>query len=1250
MASSHVPGSSATQHVSVSPGTTASSPKAGHYRTSLEAALLKGNWTDGSAGKAPNGTDLSWSELIRKWGKHTGGDVSLLHHLRNISILYAAPTSHPSSSKTYFTLHPHDSSSSSERFNQHGLPASAVPGPSEGESHSTGARSSLHIPHPHLRRSKSHTEIKETEDESSPLAITTSNTFAVPDTSRGDDDGPEEEAWSSGPSWWTGASLDKTEEIEKGIKEIEAIISSGKLSAEQLQIARTVLAQHLSAIGRHEEVLSRLESAGNHPNASEDSISLLSRIRAACLRGIALELSPSADDEAAITAYTSTIGLLARSQLSVPVPAYMTSSSKSPASAPFDSRLELYRWLSTSLSRASILAARQPHTTSRLLPILRTYHAYADSWGSSFRPIQRQRMILLYLRALYAGYPPAGVPCTSPYLLDGSIPVPTADARTTWRSEVMEALRQARQLLAATTTFPRAGSINHPVAAFVDLVAALADKCPLLSRDAISVMWWAMSYTFQSLSVLRHLTRLLAAVGDSEDSRRTFELYVKLVLKDRETHQPEVTLQLKRRPTEDEAAPTAVIQQDAARAEQAKEESDGKGPSQQAEAQSESDQDFVGCLLVGARLLLRNLGDAEEAWRYVCLAGDVIRNASQGGETWLSPRIRGEVEECKGIIRMAMGMRAGDPVTRPSYQAQALNHLSLATELDKTSATAFYHLSYCQAEARSIDAATDSIRRALELESKNIQSWHLLSLLLTAQGDWEAAAKAGEAGVSVWEQEEEREMRESEGSGVGGNPDGQNPTVDAKDFAVIDGQSAPVISASTIGIASNNEPLLLPSGEFKPTRVMTAPNYPPSVTRVVRLEQVIRLRMTLNVIAEKLHGPELAMLKQQELFSFFSARSGKNRGQAGGISKVLPSSMSSMSFGAPATHAEGKPVEESFVDLTLDADHAEAGRMEIETVAVQPPTPVVSQSVPLFPESHPPSGSTAPESARRSLESPGESSPITSDTDSPRSSTPGSVQPPRGPRRRSFTGGRSLSGTKRLVAKHLHVPQSRSRPSSVRRPSDKQDQLSLNRSRTASSSSAALSIAPTAVHSHFRQSAGNARLPPPPPIIQTPDHGRTPAESRILSNLWLMSAATFRRWGKLEQSLVSIEEAEVLDPENHLVWVQLGLYYCALPVPEHEAALPAFTKAILLKPDHPPGIVALAKLYLSTGSIDLAHGLLNQVTQDFGWDSADAWFYLGKCCEMQERHERAREFWTFALGLEETRPARRWSDSVDRWL
>ena len=43
-----------------------------------------------------------------------------------------------------------------------------------------------------------------------------------------------------------------------------------------------------------------------------------------------------------------------------------------------------------------------------------------------------------------------------------------------------------------------------------------------------------------------------------------------------------------------------------------------------------------------------------------------------------------------------------------------------------------------------------------------------------------------------------------------------------------------------------------------------------------------------------------------------------------------------------------------------------------------------------------------------------------------------------------------------------------------------------------------------------------------------------------MSDLWCMSAATFRRFGKIEQARGAIQEAEVRDGNNPAVWVQVG--------------------------------------------------------------------------------------------------------------
>ena len=382
---------------------------------------------------------------------------------------------------------------------------------------------------------------------------------------------------------------------------------------------------------------------------------VLDRIRSACLSGISKEISMS-DAHQALQTYLSapTLGKLLTS-FPFPIPPYLNASqSTSIPRLPFESHREVHRQLSMALTRAAIISSRSPNSLTQTLRILRTYHAYSYSWSSAFRPIQRQRILLLYLRALLAAYPPAGVACVDPYLFfeTGSIAQP---ARMVWRREVSEAMRLGRNLLTGTTSFPRAGAVNAPVADFAKLCVALYDRDQAFAREVISILWWAMTLTFHSQSVLRQLTRLLAAVGDSLDARRTFELYVQLVLKARQTAQPEISLQLKRRPTEDLPAHPAEI---ALQAEAAKE---GEGSladvrkEQTAEVELDTDEDFVVTLLVGARLLVRELNEAEEAWRYTTLAGDVAENAASRGRS-LTKATCAKVETCKGIVRMAMTM------------------------------------------------------------------------------------------------------------------------------------------------------------------------------------------------------------------------------------------------------------------------------------------------------------------------------------------------------------------------------------------------------------------------------------------------------------------------------------------------------------------------------------------------------------------------------------------------------------------
>lgn len=144
------------------------------------------------------------------------------------------------------------------------------------------------------------------------------------------------------------------------------------------------------------------------------------------------------------------------------------------------------------------------------------------------------------------------------------------------------------------------------------------------------------------------------------------------------------------------------------------------------------------------------------------------------------------------------------------------------------------------------------------MDEKNVESWHLLGVLLTSMRDWEAARKAVEAGWRVWEERDERDRQVNDSMVDGESDQRESREFISKDFA------APTAAAAAAAAA----PLVLPTGTFP--ALPPLPESPPTSSQ--NLAQVIRLRMTLNMIIEKTQGCEEAMVKQQELFAFFSAR------------------------------------------------------------------------------------------------------------------------------------------------------------------------------------------------------------------------------------------------------------------------------------------------------------------------------------------------------------------------------------------
>ena len=118
--------------------------------------------------------------------------------------------------------------------------------------------------------------------------------------------------------------------------------------------------------------------------------------------------------------------------------------------------------------------------------------------------------------------------------------------------------------------------------------------------------------------------------------------------------------------------------------------------------------------------------------------------------------------------------------------------------------------------------------------------------------------------------------------------------------------------------------------------------------------------------------------------------------------------------------------------------------------------------------------------------------------------------------------------------------------------------------------------------------------------------------------------------------------------------MKFGLYYHALG--DEQKALQALHKALFIEPEHVSAIIHICKVYLSSSSggmegldpdrVELAAGLLNDLTNGDGWDVPEAWYYLAKAAKMQGRIEKERECLIYALRLAEATRVREISDAV----
>jgi hypothetical protein len=351
------------------------------------------------------------------------------------------------------------------------------------------------------------------------------------------------------------------------------------------------------------------------------------------------------------------------------------------------------------------------------------------------------------------------------------------------------------------------------------------------------------------------MSRLFYVSGDSNLAIRTLRLYVQVVGKAWET----------------------------VNAETSQKQEDTSTSSAESVHGVDTDENWVQTLVQGSRMLCRvacsksgttlgttgnGLDEAKEAGVLINKAKARLdkNDAELAASVYLAEGIWHSVMAHKGRPVPCDSCGPGSPpteqmsLTRPHRLSESLRLCALAVETFP-SAPAYYHLALALSRAgpsRNVPLAIEHARSAVEQDSREIRYWHLLGLLLVATDDWKKAKVVLEYGAVISEEKADDEgLPQTPNGDAPGTPNGTIeglPPMDAP-FALSSESPATLLSRDATGIP---EAVSL----LKPL-----PDHPPP-SRWELFEQALQLRMTQLALTEHAEGPEGAVEKWIEVFSW----------------------------------------------------------------------------------------------------------------------------------------------------------------------------------------------------------------------------------------------------------------------------------------------------------------------------------------------------------------------------------------------
>ncbi|KAI9243729.1 hypothetical protein BDA99DRAFT_529892 [Phascolomyces articulosus] len=845
-------------------------------------------------------------------------------------------------------------------------------------------------------------------------------------------------------------------------------------------------------------------------------------------------------------------------------------------------------WAEEALYRATLLSMQQDSDSKITVEFIRAYQKLTMTQPLTWKIYKR--MVIAKFSAQYLSYL---------YTEDEYTPSVEFSGITyqqAFETEIMCIHTLYEQMLFSVVQFPKVGQGNALVISFVEQLSKDVDLCGATSsqlRGFTEVLNRAAQRTFNSPSIMRHLFLTLDRIGDFEEAKHALKTYIYLIGLNspawEEACQTGEALVVDKSgkcipvpPVEDGLMDNLVRDSIP--------HGDGEKSSIAANHSTEHEplEKIFEVFLTAIRTQCIYLGDGAQAiifaeWAKKKLEQIPDLEEDQGNVDWT--RLAAQVHRAVGSAYTLLARQTHDSTLR-SYYEKALESLSESIDLDPTAWETHYQLALLHAEMHDIQQAVQTIAKSLQLNPGHLPSWHLLTLACSCpiQDDLPRALKTCDIGLQESDEAETSEQA----------------------------------------------------------------------------EQRISLQVTRSLLLGAIDGPEKALQVQEELFAAYGKISTLEPSTSSGESVYQErGTMTAVAGGKELYQNNGIVVSGSLGNMS-ETQLSERRRrgLSVSSNSVSGRAPQVDEKHISASRSHDDMRSSSNGRMKGSFSSSSRTRSASTFSGKPEANNKGSpflTVPNPNDDKADAESIKTVSTQSSKNHHHhhhhyhgLHLFSSRS---SSRK--SKRDLAANDQSKTSISSAAVAATGTngtqengsfttaTASSSIRSNSLSSIRTLLQPATVPTriPMLLRLRQEqaAHILSNLWLHSASSFLNLGKNEEALLAIEEAENADcSSNSRVWCMFGRLFLADKNMDH--AIEAFEKGLVADKNDVSSSVWLARVHIERDDLDIAEGILESVTKRSGWDSAEAWFCLGRVYQKTSRADRGKECMMYALDLESTHP------------